>query len=150
MRNHGLQCDLERCIRSVAAWNGDDASSYVRWFADESERSIVALVCRSLLAQGVQRLDCATFAAEWERAALALGRSSVFLPHHFKTDARHRYGTSMRVDAEGRRVRVVKTAYPPFVLEAGVGLRLNPVVMEAVRFVAEERRSAIVMLKNYL
>lgn len=145
-----IQCDLERCIRSVAVWQKDDVASYVRWFADSTANSIVARVCQSLLAQGVQSCDCATFAAEWEWAALALGKpQSVFLPHHFKTAARNRYGTSGRVNAAGQRVRVAKTAYPPFVLADGF-LSLNPVVREAVRLVAEERRESIVMLKNYL
>ena len=142
-----LLVDLDRCIRSVAAWNGDDAVSYVRWFADSTANSIVARVCGSLLAQGVQRIDRVTFAAEWERAAWTLGKRSVFMPHHFKTNAKHRYGSGGRADAEGHRPG--QTAYPPFVLDGGV-LTLNPVVREAVRLLAEERREAIVMLVNYL
>ena len=144
MNQNTLQRDLAQHIRSVAAAHGDNPTLYVRWFTNPAARSVVSRVCQSILSQGVQRLDYAAFSAEWDLAAAALGKQSSFRPQHFDVNAFHRYGTSGR-----NGVRVLVTAYPPFVLDDGF-LTLNPLVLEAVHGLAEERRDAIVMLREYL
>jgi len=141
---HPLRHALEHHIRAVAAAQGDNPTLYVRWFTNPAQATVVSRVCQNIVAHGVQRLDCATFSAEWDLAASALGKRSSFRPQHFDPNARHRYGTKGRVGA-----RVFVTAYPPFVLADGF-LTLNPVVREAVRILAEERRDTIVMLREFL
>jgi len=142
--HHPLQHALEQRIRAVAAAQGDDPTLYVRWFATPAAGTIVSRVCQNILSYGIQRIDTEAFSAEWDLAASALGKRSSFRPQHFEPNARHRYGTKGRGGA-----RVLVTAHPPFLLADGF-LTLNPVVREAVRLLAEERREAIVMLREYL
>ena len=138
--NSSVLADLERCIRAVAVWQGDNADLYVQWFADPTKQSVIAQVCRSLVGAGVHRIHQADFAALWERAAVLSGRpKTTFLPHHFKANAAARYGTSVVRDGDGRMTRRTTTEYPPYILNDRF-LDLNPIVAQAVRYVVEERR----------
>jgi len=132
--NDRILTALERNIRSAAAWEGDDAASYVRWFADPQQQSLVAQVGRTLLGEGVSEIDRADFAALWERTAILSGRAkTTFLPHHFKLQAKARYGHRTFVDECGHKQYRYVTQYPPLVLsDNGRTLRLNPIVAKAV------------------
>jgi len=133
--------DLDRCIRSVAVWEKDYAPLYAQWFADTTQNSVISQVCRYLLSNGIHRIDVAEFAVVWHSFAVMLGRDkTAFLPHHFQSAAKARYGTSTVTDEQGQRIRIAKTRYPPYVLsDDRQFLDLNPIVAKAVQYVAEER-----------
>lgn len=133
--------DIDRCIRAVAVWEGDYAPLYAQWFADLAQESVVSQVSRYLLSKGIHRIDRDTFAVVWNFFAVMSGRTkTTFLPHHFEITAKARYGTSSTTDDQGRRIRIAKTQYPPYVLsDDRQFLDLNPIVAKAVQYVAEER-----------
>jgi len=132
---------LDRCIRSVAVWEKDYAPLYAQWVADTTQNSVISQGCRYLLRNGIHRIDVAKFAVVWQSFAVMLGRDkTAFLPHHFQSAAKARYGPSTVTDEQGQRIRIAKTRYPPYVLsDDRQFLDLNPIVAKAVQYVAEER-----------